>query len=58
MIMKYFKGAVIPLGPKASGKSNALKEVHFILDMIKGEGTGFSKNIVVLVSDNPITTVE
>ena len=35
------KGALF-IGPNASGKSNALKGLAFIIKMIKGEGTSFS----------------
>ena len=53
---EILKGALF-LGPNASGKSNALKGISFIIDMIKGEGTAFQKYRCIF-SDNPITTVE
>lgn len=42
---EILKGALF-LGPNASGKSNALKGISFIIDMIKGKALLF-KNIVV-----------
>ena len=50
------KGALF-IGPNASGKSNALKGISFIIKMIKGEGTSFS-NYRCFFSKTPITTVE
>lgn len=50
------KGALF-IGPNASGKSNALKGISFIIKMIKGEGTAFS-NYRCFFSKNPIITVE
>ena len=50
------KGALF-LGPNAAGKSNALKGISFIIKMIKGEGTVFSKYRCYF-SKNPITTLE
>ena len=50
------KGALM-IGPNASGKSNALKGISFIIKMIKGEGTDFS-NYRCFFTDNPIITVE
>ncbi len=35
------KGALL-IGPNASGKSNVLKGLSFIIKMIKGEGASFS----------------
>ena len=48
---------VLFIGPNASGKSNALKGISFIIKMIKGEGTEFS-SYRCFFSRNPITTVE
>jgi hypothetical protein len=53
---EILKGALF-IGPNASGKSNALKGISFIIKMIKGEGTSFS-NYRCFFSKNPITTVE
>lgn len=53
---EVLKGALF-IGPNASGKSNALKGLEFLIKLIKGEGTTFS-NYRCLFSKNPITTVE
>lgn len=53
---EILKGALL-IGPNASGKSNALKGISFVIKMIKGEGTTFS-NYRCFFSENPITTVE
>lgn len=53
---EVLKGALF-LGPNASGKSNALEGVSFIIKMIKGEGTAFP-SYRCFFSENPITTVE
>ena len=45
------------IGPNASGKSNALKGLSFIIKMIKGEGVSFNR-YRCLFSDNPIITIE
>lgn len=37
---EFLKGALF-IGPNASGKSNALKGLSFIVKMIKGEGAAF-----------------
>ncbi len=50
------KGALF-IGPNASGKSNALKGIAFIIKMIKGEGTSIA-GYRCLFSKNPISTVE
>lgn len=50
------KGALF-IGPNASGKSNALKGFLFLISLIKGEGTVFSK-YKCLFSANPITSAE
>ena len=44
-------------GANASGKSNALKGLSFIIKMIKGEGVSFNR-YRCLFSDNPIITIE
>ena len=36
------KGALF-IGPNASGKSNALKGISFLINLIKGEGASFEK---------------
>lgn len=53
---EILKGALF-IGPNASGKSNALKGISFIIKMIKGEGTVFS-NYRCFFAENPITIVE
>ena len=53
---KILKGALF-IGPNASGKSNALKGLSFIIKMIKGEGVSFNR-YRCLFSDNPIITIE
>lgn len=53
---EILKGALF-IGPNASGKSNALKGLSFIIKMIKGEGVSFNK-YRCLFSDNPIITIE
>lgn len=45
------------IGPNASGKSNALKGLSFVVKMIKGEGTRLS-DYHCSFAGNPITTVE
>lgn len=45
------------IGPNASGKSNVLKGLSFIIKMIKGEGASFS-NYRCFFSKNPITILE
>jgi len=50
------KGALF-IGPNASGKSNALKGIAFIINLIKGEGASFAKNRCVFAK-TPFTTVE
>ena len=50
------KGALF-IGPNASGKSNALKGIAFIVNLIKGEGASFANHRCVF-SKTPITTVE
>ena len=49
------KGALF-IGPNASGKSNALKGLAFIIKMIKGEGTSFSE-YRCMFSQNPTSVV-
>ena len=53
---EILKGALF-IGPNASGKSNALKGLSFIIKMIKGEGVSFNR-YRFLFSDNPIITIE
>lgn len=53
---EILKGALL-IGPNASGKSNVLKGISFIIKMIKGEGTTFA-SYRCFFSRNPITTVE
>ncbi len=53
---EMLKGALL-IGPNASGKSNALIGISFIIKMIKGEGTTFS-NYRCIFTKNPITTLE
>ena len=48
---------VLFIGPNASGKSNALKGLSFIIKMIKEEGVSFNR-YRCLFSDNPIITIE
>lgn len=50
------KGALL-IGPNASGKSNLLKGLAFIIKMIKGEGASFLSYRCIF-SKNPITTLE
>lgn len=50
------KGALF-IGPNASGKSNALKGIAFIINLIKGEGASFVKHRCVFAK-TPFTTVE
>lgn len=50
------KGALF-IGPNAAGKTNALKGISFLINMIKGEGTSF-ENHRCRFSKNPFTTVE
>ena len=53
---EILKGALF-IGPNASGKSNALIGLSFIIKMIKGEGVSFNR-YRCLFSDNPIITIE
>ena len=53
---EILKGALF-IGPNASGKSNALKGLSFIIKMIKGDGVSFNRSRC-LFSDNPIITIE
>ncbi|MDO4522085.1 MAG: ATP-binding protein [Eubacteriales bacterium] len=53
---KTLKGALF-IGPNASGKSNALRSIAFIIKMIKGEGVAFG-NYRCMFSNNPVSTVE
>lgn len=53
---EILKGALF-IGPNASGKSNALKGLSFIIKMIKREGVSFNR-YRCLFSDNPIITIE
>lgn len=50
------KGALF-IGPNASGKSNALKGIVFLLKLMNGEGTSFEK-VRCTFGKNPLTTVE
>lgn len=50
------KGALF-IGPNASGKSNALKGISFIINLIKGEGVSFSQHRCVFAK-TAITTAE
>lgn len=50
------KGALF-IGPNASGKSNALKGIAFIINLITGEGASFAKHRCVFAK-TPFTTVE
>jgi AAA15 family ATPase/GTPase len=52
----FLKGALL-IGPNASGKTNVLKAISFIIEMIKGEGTHFS-NYRCFFSKDPIITLE
>lgn len=45
------------IGPNASGKTNALKGVSFLISLIKGEGTSF-ENYRCVFAKSPISTVE
>ncbi len=53
---EVLKGALF-IGPNASGKTNALKAISFLIKMIKGEGATFA-NHRCFFAENPITTVE
>lgn len=53
---EILKGALF-LGPNAAGKSNALKGISFIIEMIKGEETEFQR-YRCFFARNPITTAE
>lgn len=53
---KILKGALL-IGPNASGKSNALKGLSFLIKLIKGEGTVFSK-YRCLYTVNPVLMAE
>ena len=53
---EILKGALF-IGPNASGKSNALKGLSFIIKMIKGEGVSFNRyrclfQIILLFQSN------
>lgn len=50
------KGALL-IGANASGKSNALNGISFLVQMLKGEGTAFSR-YRCFYAENPVTTVE
>ena len=50
------KGALF-IGPNASGKSNALKGMSFLINLIKGEGASFEKYRCVFAK-TPYTTAE
>lgn len=50
------KGALF-IGPNASGKSNALNGIAFIINLIKGEGASFAKQ-QCFFAKTPFTTVE
>lgn len=50
------KGSLF-IGPNAAGKSNALKGIAFIINMIKGEGVTFNR-YRCRFSNNPFVTVE
>ena len=50
------KGALF-IGPNASGKSNALKGISFLINLIKGEGASFEKYRCVFAK-TPYTTAE
>ena len=50
------KGALF-IGPNASGKSNALKGIAFIINLIKGEGASFDKHRCIFTEPS-FTTVE
>lgn len=52
----FLKGALV-IGPNASGKSNVLKGLSFIVNMVKGEGDTLSKYRCFFAA-SPITTVE
>lgn len=53
---EFLKGALF-IGPNASGKSNALAGVSFIVNLIKGEGVSF-KNYRCTFAKTAFTTVE
>ncbi|HIR14305.1 MAG TPA: AAA family ATPase, partial [Candidatus Choladousia intestinavium] len=53
---EVLKGALF-IGPNASGKSNALEGIAFLINLIKGEGTSF-ENFRCFFAKNAITTVE
>lgn len=50
------KGALF-IGPNASGKSNALKGIAFLVNLIKGDGVSFARHRCRF-SNNPFITVE
>ena len=50
------KGALF-IGPNASGKSNALKGISFIINLIKGEGASFARHLCVF-SKSPFIAAE
>lgn len=53
---EILKGALF-IGPNASGKSNSLKGITFLIDMIKGEGASFSR-FRCRYFDNPFVKLE
>lgn len=53
---EFLKGTLF-IGPNASGKSNALKGIAFIIDMIKGEDASFERYRCHFAR-TPFTTVE
>lgn len=53
---EILKGSLF-IGSNASGKSNALKGITFIINMIKGEGTNFP-SYYCNFAENPITSTE
>lgn len=53
---KYLKGALL-IGPNASGKSNALQGISFLIRLIKGEGMPIN-NYKCIFSNSPIMEVE
>lgn len=52
----FLKGALV-IGPNASGKSNVLKGLSFLLRMIKGEGASFP-GYRCFFAKTPVTAVE
>ena len=53
---EFLKGALF-IGPNASGKTNALKGISFLIKMIKGEGTTFA-SYCCFFAESPITIAE